>query len=42
MKGHLVVRVLPGGNTYFVIILNDENEENEVTAVFGPYETKKK
>lgn len=42
MEGHIVVRVLPGGNSYYVIILNDENEANEITGVFGPYETKKK
>ena len=42
MDGHIVVRVMPGGNEYFVIILNDENEDNEVKAVFGPYQTKEK
>jgi beta-lactamase superfamily II metal-dependent hydrolase len=41
-EGHIVVRVMPGGGEYFVIILNDENEKNEITAVFGPYQTKKK
>lgn len=33
---------MPGAKEYFVIILNDENLENEVKAVFGPYQTKKK
>ncbi len=40
MDGHIVVRVLPGGQEYFVIILNDENEANEVKAVFGPYQAR--
>ncbi|MDO1444948.1 hypothetical protein Q0590_01730 [Rhodocytophaga aerolata] len=42
MDGHILVRVMPGGNTYSVIILNDENEKAEVKAVFGPYTTKTK
>lgn len=42
MDGHILVRVMPPGNEYYVIILNDENTENEVKAVFGPYQTKKK
>jgi beta-lactamase superfamily II metal-dependent hydrolase len=40
--GHILVRVLPGGKQYYVIILNDETEQAEVKAVFGPYQTKKK
>lgn len=42
MDGHILVRVMPGGGEYYVIILNDENVENEVKAVFGPYVTKQK
>lgn len=42
MDGHIVVRVIPGGKSYYVFILNDENEANEVQAVHGPYETKVK
>lgn len=42
MEGHIVVRVMPGGEEYFVIILNDDNQQYEVKAVFGPYLTKKK
>lgn len=42
MDGHIVVRVLPGGNSYYIIILNDENEKNEIWSVHGPYETKVK
>jgi hypothetical protein len=40
MEGHIVVRVMPGAATYYVIILNDENEKNEILSVHGPYETK--
>ncbi len=40
MDGHIVVRVMPGGKTYYVIILNDENEKNEIWSVHGPYESK--
>lgn len=42
MEGHIVVRVMPGGDTYYVIILNDENERNEIISIYGPYETKVK
>ncbi len=42
MDGHIVVRVMDGGKKYFVIILNDENEVNEVLSVHGPYESKVK
>jgi hypothetical protein len=42
MDGHILLRVMPGGNEYYVIILNDENTEYEVKAVFGPYQSKRK
>ena len=42
MDGHILVRVMPGGNEYYVIILNDNNTRNEVKAVFGPYTSKPK
>ena len=42
MDGHIVVRVMPGGTTYYVIILNDENETHEIWSIHGPYETKAK
>ena len=42
MDGHIVVRVMPGGTTYYVIILNDENETHEIWSIHGPYETKVK
>jgi len=41
-QGHILVRVLPGGNTYYVIILDDSIEELVVKDVFGPYEVSKK
>jgi len=40
MDGHILVRVVDEGKKYFVIILNDENEKNEVVSVHGPYLTK--
>jgi hypothetical protein len=40
MDGHIVVRVMPGGAEYYVIILNDENETHEIWSVHGPYQTK--
>lgn len=39
-EGHIVLRVMPGGEEYFIMILNDNNEENEVTGIFGPYQSK--
>lgn len=42
MDGHIVLRVEPGAKQYYVIILNDENENREVKAVHGPYQTKLK
>ena len=42
MEGHIVVRVMPGGTTYYIFILNDENETHEIWSKHGPYETKVK
>jgi len=39
-QGHILVRVLPGGNTYYVIILNDTAPSLTVKSVFGPYTSK--
>jgi beta-lactamase superfamily II metal-dependent hydrolase len=39
MQGHILVRVLPGGKTYYVIILDDTVKELKVKDVFGPYES---
>ncbi|WEK35503.1 MAG: hypothetical protein P0Y53_23675 [Candidatus Pseudobacter hemicellulosilyticus] len=41
-QGHILVRVLPGGETYYVIILDDSKKDMPVKAVFGPYQSKKK
>jgi len=40
MQGHIVVRVSPGGQEYYVYVLDDNNEEYKVTGVFGPYKSK--
>ncbi|MBN1875422.1 MAG: hypothetical protein JXA33_14425 [Anaerolineae bacterium] len=39
-RGHILVRVDPGGETYRVIILDDGAETFVVKAEFGPYEAK--
>lgn len=39
-QGHIVVRVLPGGSSYYVIILDDSKMNMPVKAVFGPYTSK--
>ncbi|KYP13188.1 hypothetical protein [Flavihumibacter sp. CACIAM 22H1] len=36
-QGHILVRVLPGGDRYYVIILEDKDETARIKAVFGPY-----
>jgi hypothetical protein len=36
-QGHIVVRVMPGGNQYYVIILDDHRADMPVKAIFGPY-----
>ncbi len=39
-RGHVVVRVEPGGEQYHAIILDDSAETYAVTAVHGPYESR--
>ncbi len=39
-SGHIVVRVSPGGDQYYIYILNDNNEKYVVQRIFGPYECK--
>jgi hypothetical protein len=41
-QGHIVVRVLPGGASYYIIILDDSRPEMPVKSVFGPYLSKGK
>ena len=39
-QGHILIRVMPGGSNYFVIILDDATTARSVKAVFGPYQTR--
>jgi hypothetical protein len=39
-QGHILVRVLPGGESYYVIILEDGDRTRLVKNVFGPYTSK--
>lgn len=39
-RGHIVVRVEPGGERYWVIILDDTTESYRVIGVHGPYESR--
>lgn len=41
-QGHIVVRVLPGGSEYYVIVLEDGDNLSTVKQVNGPYEAKGK
>jgi len=40
IEGHIVVRVDPGGDEYYVYVLDDTNQDYKVTEVFGPYKSK--
>jgi ribonuclease BN (tRNA processing enzyme) len=35
--GHIVIRVAPGGSTYEVYVLNDQDDARRVIGRFGPY-----
>lgn len=39
-QGHIMLRVTPGGNEYYIIILDDNNPERKIESVFGPYTSK--
>lgn len=39
VQGHIVVRVSPGGDEYYVYVLDDSNQDYKVTGVFGPYKS---
>ena len=41
-QGHIVVRVSPGGQNYYIIILDDGRTNMPVKSVFGPYASKTK
>jgi hypothetical protein len=36
-QGHIVIRVAPNGNTFKVIVLDDEVEDGKIKSVHGPY-----
>lgn len=38
--GHIVLRVLPGGDAYRVVIVDDTSESHRVTKVVGPYQSR--
>ena len=39
-RGHIVVRVSPGGEEFRVVIVDDSSESHRVTGVFGPYQAR--
>jgi hypothetical protein len=39
-EGHIVVRVMEGGASYMVYVLNDNNQRREVIRTFGPYRSR--
>ncbi len=39
-RGHVVLRVMPDGNTFYVFILDDTTVGQKVLKSFGPYEAK--
>ena len=38
-RGHIVLRVSPGGHDYRVVIVDDSSESHRVAKVFGPYQS---
>ncbi|HZH72287.1 MAG TPA: MBL fold metallo-hydrolase [Mariniphaga sp.] len=38
-KGHIVIRVNPGGNSFNVFILDDSSESFTIQGLFGPYKS---
>lgn len=36
-RGHIVLRVSPGGSNYRVVVVDDSSESHRVTKVFGPF-----
>jgi beta-lactamase superfamily II metal-dependent hydrolase len=39
MRGHVVVRVLPAGNQFYVYVLNDSDVNLPIVKSFGPYQS---
>jgi beta-lactamase superfamily II metal-dependent hydrolase len=40
MRGHVLLRVLPDSNEYFIYILDDTNIDLPIVKTFGPYQSK--
>jgi len=38
-RGHIVIRIAPGGDTYKIVILDDSSESFKVTSIHGPYDS---
>ncbi|MCP9611744.1 ComEC/Rec2 family competence protein [Coprobacter tertius] len=36
-KGHIVIRVLPDGEQYYIYILDDSNTKRKIKRIYGPY-----
>jgi beta-lactamase superfamily II metal-dependent hydrolase len=39
-KGHIVLRVLPGGDSYCIYVIDDSDFKYNVTSIHGPYKCK--
>ena len=39
-RGHVVLRVLPGGDSFYVYMLDDTDMEYKVKGIYGPYYSK--
>jgi hypothetical protein len=39
-RGHIVIRVSPGGSEFRVVIVDDSDESHRVLKVFGPYQSR--
>lgn len=37
LQGHILVRVMQGGNSYYVIVLDDSSPDIKVKNIYGPY-----
>jgi len=38
--GHVLLRVAPGGDTFQVLVISDEDESMKITSVHGPYQAR--
>lgn len=39
-SGHIIIRVVPGGASFYVYVLDDRSEEFIIKSIHGPYESK--